>query len=261
MILHIPHSSRLIPADVRDQIVLSDEELCTELTLMTDAFVDELFASPATTVVRFPMSRLVLDVERFPEDAQEPMSKVGMGMIYTRTASGKTLRRPLHLEEKTRLLSLYEAHHQALTSEVEKELARTGSALILDCHSFPDQPLPCDLDQSTPRPQFCIGTDSFHTPKALARSTAASLKTMGHSVRMNRPYAGTLVPSAFWKNDRRVASIMVEVNRSLYMDQMTGGKTGAFDSLKAQLQSLLLSVKESQQQAQRDSVDHSVIQR
>jgi len=44
MILHIPHSSREIPDDTRDQFVLADDELAAELTLMTDAFTDELFA-------------------------------------------------------------------------------------------------------------------------------------------------------------------------------------------------------------------------
>jgi hypothetical protein len=42
MILHIPHSSDVIPENLRDQIVLSDDDLAAELTLMTDAFTDEL---------------------------------------------------------------------------------------------------------------------------------------------------------------------------------------------------------------------------
>jgi len=46
MILHIPHSSCVIPDNFRDQIVLSDKELLAELLLMTDWFTDELFAFP-----------------------------------------------------------------------------------------------------------------------------------------------------------------------------------------------------------------------
>ena len=44
MILHIPHSSRVIPGNVRDQIILSDRELDAELDRMTDAYTDELFS-------------------------------------------------------------------------------------------------------------------------------------------------------------------------------------------------------------------------
>lgn len=254
MILHIPHSSDIIPGNFRDQIVLSDDDLAAELTLMTDAFTDELFALPEATILRFPISRLLVDVERFPDDAEEPMSKVGMGMIYTLTASGKKLKRTLQPQETRTLVSLYyETHHQALLTEVKIELEKYGKALIVDCHSFPSHPLQCDKDQSIPRPEFCIGTDSFHTPKSLSQTTALNLKKMGYSVRMNQPYEGTLVPMAFYRKDRRVASIMVEINRSLYMDEMAGAKTSAFDFTKKQMQSLLCSIKEFQQQAQPDA--------
>lgn len=228
--------------------MLSDDELLAELVLMTDSFTDELFALAGATTLRFPISRLVVDVERFPDDAQEPMSEVGMGMIYTRTASGRDLRRKLDPRERTSLVSLYESHHQVLSREVKNELAKHGTALVVDCHSFPSHPLPCDRDQTVPRPDLCIGTDSFHTPKALAESTALNLKDMGYTVRLNRPYEGTLVPMEFLRKDRRVASIMVEINRGLYMDEMAGMKTSAFDSVKEQMQSILSSIREFQLQ-------------
>lgn len=253
MILHIPHSSDVIPENLRDQFVLSNDDLAAELVLMTDAFTDELFALPEATILRFPISRLLVDVERFPDDAEEPMSKVGMGMIYTLTASGKKLKRTLQPQETRSLVSLYETHHQALLKEVKNELEKYGKALIVDCHSFPSHPLPCDKNQSIPRPEFSIGTDSFHTPKALSQTTALNLKKMGYSVQINQPYEGTMVPMVFYRKDRRVASIMVEINRSLYMDEMAGAKTSAFDSTKKQIQSLLCSINQYQQQAQPDA--------
>jgi N-formylglutamate deformylase len=246
MILHIPHSSRVIPEGMRDQFVLRDAELSAELTLMTDAFTDELFALAGATIVRFPLSRLVVDVERYPDDADEPMSAVGMGMTYTRTASGLNLRRTLDERERATLVSIYDAHHQELSMEVKKELAEQGKALVVDCHSFPSHPLPCDKDQVVPRPDFCIGTDRFHTPEALARSIAITLEKMGYSAELNRPYDGALVPMEFWGKDGRVASIMVEINRRLYMDEMTGMKIGQFDRLKGQTESILDLIREFQ---------------
>lgn len=239
MILHIPHSSKLIPRKFRDQFVLSDDDLAAELTLMTDAFTDELFSLKDARTLRFPISRLLVDVERFPDDTEEPMSKVGMGMIYTRTAGGKNLKRALHAQERSLLVSLYETHHQVLQTQVEKELETRGKALIIDCHSFPSHPLPCDRDQSRPRPEFCIGTDPFHTPTALAKASELHLKEMGYSVRLNQPYGGTMVPLRFYQKDRRVASIMIEINRSLYLNEITGEKTGGYDFVKEQMGNLL----------------------
>jgi len=42
-ILHIPHSSNIIPEEERANIMLNDNELADELLKMTDWFTDELF--------------------------------------------------------------------------------------------------------------------------------------------------------------------------------------------------------------------------
>ena len=244
MILHIPHSSTIIPTELRNQIVLSEEELANELLLMTDAFTDELFNSPdVTSAIRFPISRILVDVERFSDNTLEPMSKVGMGMIYTHTADGKTLKRALLPQETKNLHRYYSKHHQALEVETTTELEKNGRALIVDCHSFPNKPLPCDENQTTPRPDFCIGSDQYHTPLGLIDLAKSSLKEMGYSVGVNWPYAGTMVPGKFYRKNDKVTSIMIEVNRNLYMDEMTGLKKASFNSMKSVIQKVLLSMK------------------
>lgn len=223
---------------------------------MTDAFTDELFALPGTAVVRFPVSRLLVDAERFSDDAAEPMSKVGMGMIYTLTAYGKKLRRPLQAHEVRNLVSrYYETHHQTLLAEVSEELEKYGKSLIIDCHSFPSQPLPCDRDQSTPRPDFCLGTDSFHTPSTLTHMVAQCIEEMGFSVGVNQPFAGSLVPMTLYKKDHRVTSIMIEVNRCLYMDETSGTRSRRFDSIREQVRTLLILIRSFQQQAEPDECE------
>ena len=206
---------------------------------MTDAFTDELFSAPGARVVRFPMARLCVDVERFPEDAEEPMSKVGMGMIYTRTAHGKKLRRVLDANEKRELFENYQNHHGILTNAVKQALKEDGKALIIDCHSFPSTPLPCDVNQETPRPDFCIGTDSFHTSSQFAKIVGDCIKNKGYRLGIDMPYAGTIVPLDYYRKDHRVTSIMIEVNRSLYMNETSGTKTESFAATKENIQSIL----------------------
>jgi N-formylglutamate deformylase len=109
IVIHVPHSSTVIPADVREQFVLSDAELGDELLHMTDWYVDELFALPAAeaVTVAYPVSRLVCDPERFENDEKEPMAARGMGVIYTATHELKQLRRQLQPAERERLLERY----------------------------------------------------------------------------------------------------------------------------------------------------------
>ncbi|MBN1102543.1 MAG: N-formylglutamate amidohydrolase [Deltaproteobacteria bacterium] len=240
MILHIPHASREIPAGLRDQIVLSDEELASELREMTDAFTDTLFTCRGATRIVFPVSRLIVDPERFLDDDEEPMSQEGMGVIYARTSSGHRLKRELSGEERERLINdYYKPHHERLRIAVEDDLASQGNALIVDCHSFPRQPTPCDRDQSVPRPDFCVGTDSFHTPRGLKRRTMEAILRGGFSVEENRPYAGTMVPAAYYRTDPRVWSIMIEVCRDLYMDEKSDCTNENFFRIHLSIEELL----------------------
>lgn len=62
----------------------------------------------------------------------------------------------------------------------------------------------------------------------------------GLEVAVNTPFAGAMVPEPFYSlRDRRVQSLMIEVNRSLYMDERTGKKKETFDKMKNLVQIFL----------------------
>lgn len=237
MIYHVPHSSLHIPSDFRSAILLDDQALEAELLKMTDAHTDDLFGSHAATgdsVVTFPVSRLVLDPERFLDDEQETMARCGMGVIYERTSSGDPLRNNPSLEERDTLIQkLYVPHNKQLNAAIENDLAQHNFALILDCHSFPSRPLPFEIDQDLNRPDICIGTDAFHTPAHLVEAAEQAVIDEGLTCQINRPFSGSLVPRRYYEQDRRVYSIMIEANRSLYMDESTGKRSAAYSLCRA----------------------------
>lgn len=80
IIFHIPHTSTtLSPAD-RAGILLDDQDLARELLVLTDWFVHDMLKpvyGPRDRFVLFPWSRLLVDVERFRDDAEEPMAGRG----------------------------------------------------------------------------------------------------------------------------------------------------------------------------------------
>ena len=208
-IFHIPHSSNKIPDF--EQYVLTEEEVIQEHSLLTDRGTDEIFKTQFTSLV-FPYSRVYCDVERLP-DEQEEMFKKGRGFYYTKTDAGKELRL---LSDKEKIKQIYVQWHLQLEAAVEKKLNDFGSATIIDCHSFSDKPFLTDHDQNENRPDFCLGTDDFHTPDFLIKFIKQRLENEGFSVKINSPYAGTIVPLKFYKNNDNVKSIMIEINRKLF---------------------------------------------
>jgi N-formylglutamate amidohydrolase len=247
-VLHIPHSSQYVPAPERQSIPLNDAALNSELLRMTDAFTDELF--PLTLVeagrVVFPISRLVCDVERFPFDEDEPMATRGMGVIYTRTSLGEVLRAQPNAADRQSLTERwYWPHHSMLERMVNDVAARSGICLIVDCHSFPSVALPFELDQSTHRAEICIGTDAFHTPAAVRDAIVAAANEEGYSVALDAPFAGALVPLASYRKNKRISSIMIEVNRRLYMDEHSGQKNQGFEKVSAAVGRLIVTAAEA----------------
>jgi len=231
LLIHIPHSSIVIPADVRSGIVLNDDELKREINSITDWFTDEL--APDLPCVKYMFSRLVVDPERFRDVTHESMERVGMGAVYTKTSHGSPLRRELSHEQREHLLSkYYDTHHRIFEEAVSLQLKEHNRCTIIDLHSFPSKPLPYEANQSLNRPDICIGTDEFHTGHRLEHDLVKTFLSYGFTVDINFPFSGSFTPSKYYKADRRVQSIMIEINRSLYMNEVSVEKISAFDAVK-----------------------------
>ncbi len=115
---------------------------------------------------------------------------------------------------------------------VASQLEVTGSALILDGHSFLDRPFKRDMVQSNIRPDICIGTDDFHTPKDLVDCSVDYFASLGYSVGINSPYAGSIVPMRHYRKDKRVSSIMLEINRKLYLKDTVNQISDGYGDIK-----------------------------
>jgi N-formylglutamate amidohydrolase len=242
IVLHIPHASTEIPSDVRESFVIDGAQLELELLRMTDHFTDELFALPADSAssVAYPVSRLVCDPERYPDDSEETMSALGMGVIYTQRHDLGPLRtRPTPSEREALLDRYYRPHHEALEDTVSAALAAHNQCLVIDCHSFPGTPLPYETDSA--RPDICIGTDEFHTPHALRDAAVSAFESAGLEVAVDRPFAGALTPASRYKKDHRVSAVMIEVNRRLYMDEEAGERGPEFNDIKALIGRIITS--------------------
>ena len=235
IIAHVPHAWPTIPAPARSQFLLSDDELRRELIRITDWHADRLFSwvtGLGGTMFVNTVSRLVFDPERFRSDADEPMAAVGQGVVYTKTTQGERLRDLTHEARQAIVRELYEPYHEGLSALVGAKLRDFGECVILDCHSFATVPLPSESSQRTPRPDICVGTDSYHTPPALADALERTFAQEGLVVQRDDPFSGTIVPLDYYRLDPRVMSVMIEVRRGLYCDEDTGQPNADFDVVR-----------------------------
>ena len=230
LILHIPHSSNSIP--IKDGFIVDSIGLEKEILKLTDWYTDDLFYSDEDEMVIAPFSRIFCDPERFEEDEYEVMAQFGMGVLYERNDAGEPIRSiTKELREKI-IFDYYRAHHLNLTSSVNDQLQCFGKALIIDCHSYPSIPLIRDLDKNPVRPDFNIGTDSFHTPQKLIDLSIAFFAEKGFSWGIDWPYKGSIVPLEHYQKDKRVSTIMLEINRALYLEEPTNVKSEKYLGIK-----------------------------
>lgn len=244
-IFHIPHASKVIPEEYLEHFVLPPDELNEEILKMTDHFTDQLFEFDTFTpkTLKFPVSRLLLDPERFVSDSEEVMSKVGMGCIYEKTHNGKPLKHASKIRYEL-ISKYYQPHHERFTSMVDECLKLNSKCLIVDCHSFPKRPLPYELNQEPIRAEVCIGTDAYHTPDWLLEFMRDNFKSEGFSVAVDKPFSGSIVPAAHWKKTRAVSSVMIELRRDLYMNESNGEKSDNFKGIKKSITNILERLNE-----------------
>ena len=240
IVLHIPHASKHIPNEYIKYFTLSKKDLEIELLKMTDHFTDELFDVSSDNIhqLKFPISRLLVDVERFEKDELEPMSKVGMGCVYEKTHDGNSLKNVANIKDEL-IYKFYKKHHEHFIEIVDKKLIENNKVLIIDCHSFPKHPLPYELNQAMDRPEICIGTDSFHTSEKIKKSFGQLFEDLNFTVKYNEPFKGSIVPLKFYNKEIRVQSIMIEVRRDIYMNEQSGEMNSNFYNIKSVLEKII----------------------
>jgi len=243
IILHIPHSSTKIP--LYDGYIVDSTVLDKEILKLTDWFTDDLFYSNKDEMIMADFSRIFCDPERFTDDSQEVMAQYGMGVLYESSDSGDRIR-IVTPELREKVLTLYYwKHHQKFNVAVNNQLDIFGKATIIDCHSYPNKPLKRDLDKNPKRPDFNIGTDPFHTPKELIDISVSFFEKSGYSLGIDWPYKGSIVPLELYQKNKNVSTIMLEINRALYLNESTGQKSETYGEIKQIVQEYIRTIKNS----------------
>ncbi len=251
-ILCSPHSGRIYPQTFLDQSCLTP----LSLRKSEDCYVDELFQPVAAEGVpliaaRFP--RAFLDVNREPYEldpelfieplpdyanAQSVRVAGGLGTIARIVADGEEIysdKLPL-ASGLRRVEQLYIPFHAKLAELIEQTRHRFGFAILIDCHSMPSASM---APAGGPRPDIVLG-DRFGAAadSKITRFLKECLAGLGYEVQMNRPYAGGYITEHYGRPARNVHAVQLELNRGLYLDEITLRSTEAFAGLQRDLTKL-----------------------
>lgn len=241
IIVNIPHDSIFVRRDFKKDFLLSASDLDTFSKNMADLHAGELYAGvyKKTSALIARLSRIAVDTERFWINKDEPMAKVGMGALYEKNERGEVIRK-ISKTARTHGHRFYSKYHRALNKLAAKCLKRFDYCIILDCHTYPAKPRQYDLDKIGERPDICLGTDKFHTPASLINSLKKAFLDKNFSVKENTPFKGTMVPDRYFKNPN-VFSLMIEVNRKVYMNERTHAKKRNFKKISDDVTDCILS--------------------
>lgn len=228
LILHVPHSSMLFPLASKYSFGCLDYEE----RLLVDYYTDDLFVPDQKgkniNALVFPYCRLYCDVERMIND---PLETEGLGISYYRDVRIKIWGKRRSFSTIEEAFKLYAIFHAAMSRSITEG---QGRKLLIDCHSFSN--LPNLLCSNPPDIDICIGfnDDDTFPGKVVIGNMKHYFESLGYKVGINTPFSN----SKTFEVPVKYHSVMIEVNKRLYMNEETLEKTNGFDSLKQDIQSL-----------------------
>jgi len=252
-----PHSGREYPPDFEASASMAD------LRRGEDAWADELISDAhalGVTVLLATYPRCYLDLNREVDDIDPDMlegawptplspslkSERGLGLIRRLVVPGVPIYdRRLSVEEvQARIESVYLPYHAMLHELRMRLLERHGTLWHVNWHSMKSAGNAMTPDgEGAPRPDFVLGDlhgKSAHP--AVTGVAAGILEGMGYRVAVNDPYAGGKILKDMGAPESRVHSIQIEINRSLYLDELRVEKTVGFEPLRKDLSTFSMAL-------------------
>jgi len=233
----------------------------SDLRRVEDSFVDDLFgAAPqwgATLLcARFPRSyidpnRAVTDIDPGLlmgtwSDPLRPTekSRLGHGLVWRTYPPNRPLyagRLPVEAVRR-RIDRYWQPYHDTLETEIRRLYAAHGCVYHLNCHSMPStsSPFMAGGGRIGGRADFVLGDrDGASCDPAFTGFVRDHLQNQGYAVRLNDPYRGAELVRAYAAPEQGRHSLQIEINRALYMDEVTLQQDRGYQSLQKSLTGLI----------------------
>jgi N-formylglutamate deformylase len=218
LLVSLPHTGTLIPDGYLDGFLSLERALDD-----TDWFVDRLYDfvdKLGATVVRTPVSRSVIDVNRDPAGVTLYPGQATTELCPTSTFDG----RPLYAgdppdagEIAARRSAFFEPYHAAIAEEIDRLSAVHARLVVYDCHSIRSV-IPRLFDGELPN--INIGTNDGASADAGLTQTLVDLsRGSGFTHVLNGRFKGGYITRHYGDPARDVHAVQIELAIRGYMDE------------------------------------------
>lgn len=253
-----PHSGRnyswaFLRKTVLDEMAIRSSE---------DAFVDLLFAdvpSFGAPLLLAQTPRSFVDLNRNADEldpalidgvrqtSHNPRIASGLGVIPRVVSNGRSIYRGKisRLDVETRLAAHWKPYHSTLETLMEQSQRMYGEAILIDCHSMPHEAIKGSTRRGIPNAQIVLG-DRFGAAASsdvVDRIEAAFVRA-GLKVARNAPFAGAYITQHYGRPSRGQHVVQVEIDRSLYMNEMMIRPNSNFHSFQNLISSVAKEISQ-----------------
>lgn len=218
-IVSIPHSGEVIPAEFNK--FLSGNEIAYKSDV--DYKVNELVDIPA--LQKAGIAVLVAHVHRICVDLNRAESNCVLFWKENTQGEKLVVNEPTE-EDISKFIEIYHRPYFEILRAAIKELEskKTRKVSMIDLHSMPSKPTEYHMkqnpNQSLHRPDFCLSDRRGKTCESdFINFFKSGLELLNHECSLNTPYIGGYVTE--FVDQFRTNNIQIEINRSIYMDEVT----------------------------------------
>lgn len=233
LLVTIPHSGEKVPPQAAWLNDLAEPVLMCDVDRYVDWLYEPSLSALSVPFVKTEWHRYAGDLNRLPEDVDQstvvgnpnPAGLHNRGFLWAITTTEIPLMKaPIPAKTHRELVELiYEPFHRNVRNEYEK-LRKLGANPLyhIDAHSMPSVGTRQHRDPGERRADIVVSDSKGKSCSAPFRDLViAAYVTAGFKVGYNWPYFGGRLTEQYGDPAKGQEVLQVELNRSLYMDEVT----------------------------------------
>ena len=214
ILVSIPHAGAEVPEEVAEDLAISSQDLLG----YTDLYTDQIFNIKGVHLLENSISRVIVDVNRAPDDISREYEKAAEGVTVHTTWDGKNVYKKEPSQETVDLL--IKKYHDPYHEQIDEIIPKVQ--FLIDGHSYLPVGPKLKADSGEPRPDINLGNMNFST---CGRDKTVFFREFfeerGYTVRINFPYTGKYILGHHCHRRRippfLVPGIQIEINQGLYV--------------------------------------------